>query len=86
VVNATGLGKAAPGSPLPGPDAFPARGAAWDFNYRGPLTFLEQASAAGIPTEDGWDYFLAGWACALAAITDRDAAGALATFRHTSRR
>jgi shikimate 5-dehydrogenase len=42
---------------------------AWDFNYRGPLTFLHQASEAGLPTEDGWDYFVAGWAAALAAIS-----------------
>ncbi|MBM9467854.1 hypothetical protein [Nakamurella leprariae] len=69
VINATGLGKTAPGSPLAGPEAFPPGIVAWDFNYRGPLTFLEQARAAGVPTEDGWDYFLAGWSCALAAIT-----------------
>jgi shikimate dehydrogenase len=79
VVNATGLGKSAPGSPLP--DAFPRVGAAWDFNYRGPLTFLAQAERAGVPTENGWDYFLAGWACALAAITGRDATETLTAFR-----
>lgn len=72
VINATGLGKTAPGSPLPDPDCFPADALAWDFNYRGPLTFLDQARAAGIPAVDGWDYFVAGWSAALAAITDRD--------------
>ncbi|HWB37635.1 MAG TPA: hypothetical protein VHA75_16595, partial [Rugosimonospora sp.] len=67
LVNATGLGKTAEGSPLPGAAAFPAAGAAWDFNYRGPLTFLRQARDAGVPWRDGWDYFLAGWSCALGA-------------------
>ena len=48
------------------------RSVAWDFNYRGPLTFLSQARHAGVATEDGWDYFVAGWSAALAAITGRN--------------
>jgi shikimate 5-dehydrogenase len=86
IVNATGLGKSGPGSPLPDAGAFPPASAAWDFNYRGPLTFLEQARTAGVPYDDGWDYFLAGWACALAAITDRAAAHVLAAFRELTPR
>ena len=77
VINATGLGKSGPGSPLPDAAAFRAGQAAWDLNYRGPLTFLAQARAAGIPTADGWDYFLAGWSCALGAITGTDPRTAL---------
>jgi shikimate dehydrogenase len=69
VINATGLGKIEPGSPLPDLAAFPPGAVAWDFNYRGPLTFLDQARRAGVATEDGWDYFVAGWSAALAAIT-----------------
>jgi shikimate 5-dehydrogenase len=69
VINATGLGKLSADSPLAGPGDFPKRVLAWDFNYRGPLTFLQQASRAGLATEDGWEYFLAGWAAALAAIS-----------------
>jgi shikimate 5-dehydrogenase len=68
IANGTGLGKLSPGSPLAGPDAFPKQVLAWDFNYRGPLTFLRQAAEAGLRTEDGWDYFVAGWAAALVAI------------------
>lgn len=65
VVNATGLGKDAPGSPL-GPGAvFPERGIVWELNYRGELVFLDQAhSQAGarkLQIEDGWAYFLHGW-------------------------
>lgn len=68
IANATGLGKLSPGSPLDAAQAFPQDVLAWDFNYRGPLTFLRQAEEAGVRTEDGWDYFVAGWAAGLAAV------------------
>jgi shikimate 5-dehydrogenase len=72
VVNATGLGKDAPGSPLTHEAIFPEAGYAWDFNSRGDLHFLAQARAqqAGrrLHVEDGWTYFIHGWAQALAAI------------------
>lgn len=65
VVNATGLGKDRPGSPLTEAARFPSRGIAWDFNYRGDLVFLDQArsqtDAANLRIEDGWVYFLHGW-------------------------
>ena len=65
VVNATGLGKDAPGSPLTGEAPFPERGLIWDFNYRGDLLFLrqakEQAAARKLKVEDGWLYFIYGW-------------------------
>lgn len=45
VVNATGLGKDRPGSPL-GPDArFPRGGFVWELNCRGNLLFLDAAEA-----------------------------------------
>jgi shikimate 5-dehydrogenase len=72
IINATGLGKTAPGSPLPGQARFPPGAIAWDFNYRGPLTFLRQARQArqaGITQIDGWQYFVAGWTAALSAVT-----------------
>lgn len=68
VVNATGLGKDAPGSPLTDRAPFGPGMLAWDFNYRGTLTFLRQAAARGASTMDGWDYFVAGWAGGLTAI------------------
>jgi shikimate dehydrogenase len=68
VINATGLGKDRPGSPLPLGTGFPERTVAWDLNYRGDLAFLEQARTAGARTAGGWDYFLAGWAGTLTAI------------------
>lgn len=61
IVNATGMGKDRPGSPI-GPQArFPRGTVAWDFNYRGDLQFLEAARAQGIRAVDGWEYFLHGW-------------------------
>jgi shikimate dehydrogenase len=65
VVNATGLGKDRPGSPLTDASLFPAGCVAWDFNYRGDLLFLDQARAQaaqrGLRVEDGWTYFIHGW-------------------------
>ena len=70
VVNATGLGKDAPGSPLTDRAVFPQRAVAWDLNYRGNLVFLDQARAAGCRTEDGWVYFLHGWTQVIAEVFD----------------
>ena len=72
VVNATGLGKDAPGSPLTGGAQFPQSGYAWEFNYRGDLVFLEQARAQEqiqqLHVEDGWPYFIHGWTRAIAEV------------------
>jgi shikimate 5-dehydrogenase len=72
VANATGLGKDAPGSPLSGAAAFPERGIAWDFNYRGDLVFLDQAraqqAARSLRVEDGWVYFIHGWTRVIAEV------------------
>ena len=74
VINATGLGKDAPGSPLTGEGRFPERGLAWDLNYRGDLVFLDQAraqaSARRLQIEDGWTYFLHGWTQVIAEVFD----------------
>jgi len=69
VVNATGLGKDAPGSPLGADARFPAGVLAWDLNYRGDLVFLDQARAAGhVRVHDGWEYFLHGWTQVIAEV------------------
>jgi shikimate 5-dehydrogenase len=68
VINATGLGKDRPGSPVTDQVRFGPATLAWDLNYRGDLVFLRQAAAAGAATADGWDYFVAGWAGALTPI------------------
>lgn len=72
VINATGLGKDAPGSPLTGNGQFPERAIAWDLNYRGKLVFLDQAraqeSARHLQVEDGWTYFIYGWTRVIAEV------------------
>jgi len=65
IVNATGLGKDRPGSPLGDDAVFPARAYVWEFNYRGTLEFFAQARAQEQDRElrvvDGWRYFIHGW-------------------------
>lgn len=72
VVNATGLGKDAPGSPLTDAACFPQHGLAWEFNYRGDLLFLrqarDQAADRGLHVEDGWVYFIHGWTRVIAEV------------------
>jgi shikimate 5-dehydrogenase len=74
VVNATGMGKDRPGSPLPADAAFPERGVVWEFNYRGPLDFwhqaLRQQDERQLTVEDGWRYFVHGWTQAVAEVFD----------------
>ncbi len=74
VINATGLGKDAPGSPLGKSARFPKAAVVWELNYRGDLIFLEQARAqatdAGLQVEDGWTYFLHGWTQVIAEVFD----------------
>lgn len=76
VVNATGLGKDAPGSPL-GADAVHPRGAfVWELNYRGDLVLLEQARAQQaerrLVVADGWTYFVHGWTRVVAEVLGVD--------------
>jgi len=72
VINATGLGKDAPGSPLTNAAVFPQNGLVWEFNYRGNLLFLDQARAQKtsryLTIEDGWTYFLHGWTRVIAEV------------------
>jgi shikimate 5-dehydrogenase len=74
VVNATGLGKDAPGSPITDDAKFPANSFVWEFNYRGDLIFLRQAESqkAGqnLIIEDGWIYFVHGWTRGIADVFD----------------
>lgn len=76
VVNATGLGKDAAGSPLSDAALFPERGYVWEYNYRGNLVFLDQARAQeksrSLTIEDGWLYFIHGWTRVIAEVFDVD--------------
>ncbi|MFF5079986.1 shikimate dehydrogenase family protein [Actinoplanes sp. NPDC000266] len=71
VVNATGLGKDRPGSPLSPTAGFPAGAVVWDLNYRGDLALLRQArTRPDVTAHDGWSLFCHGWAAALGPILD----------------
>lgn len=65
VINATGMGKDVPGSPITDDARFPEHGLVWEINYRGELDFLRQAreqeATRGLTVEDGWRYFVHGW-------------------------
>ncbi|CAN7492317.1 shikimate dehydrogenase [Brucella pseudogrignonensis] len=72
IINATGLGKDAPGSPLSDAAIFPEKSVVWDLNYRGNLVFLAQARAQeqekSLQVVDGWTYFIHGWTQVIAEV------------------
>jgi shikimate dehydrogenase len=72
VINATGMGKDTPGSPITHDGLFPRKGIAWEFNYRGELDFMHQALAQvdsrELRVEDGWLYFVHGWTQVVAQV------------------
>ncbi len=76
IINATGLGKDAPGSPLTNVVVFPIDSIIWDFNYRGELIFLEQANnqkdSKNLSINDGWVYFIHGWTSVIAEVFNID--------------
>ncbi len=65
IINATGMGKDTPGSPITWNGKFPMYSISWEFNYRGELDFLHQSLAQvesrKVKVEDGWLYFVHGW-------------------------
>ena len=65
VVNATGMGKDIPGSPISDEAEFPSNSYVWEINYRGERKFMHQALSQedekNLYVEDGWTYFIHGW-------------------------
>jgi shikimate 5-dehydrogenase len=76
VINATGMGKDTPGSPITWEGKFPMHSIAWEFNYRGELDFMHQALAQvqsrNVKVEDGWIYFVHGWTQVVAQVLHFD--------------
>ena len=76
VINATGMGKDTPGSPITNAGQFPRHGVAWEFNYRGELDFLHgalrQTASRNLTVEDGWLYFVHGWTQVIAQVLHVD--------------
>lgn len=81
VINATGLGKDRPGSPLTDSCSFPKDSLVWELNYRGELNFMHQAlrqkEAQGLHVEDGWIYFIHGWTQVVAEVFHIDITGSV---------
>src|SRR6266700_4104799 len=74
VINATGMGKDRPVSPISDNGLFPERGIAWELKYRGVLGFLHQAHVQerqrSLRVVDGWYYFIISWADIIARVFD----------------
>jgi shikimate 5-dehydrogenase len=74
VINATGMGKDTPGSPITDAVEFPEGAFVWELNYRGRLDFLRQAlkqkAERGLEVHDGWRYFINGWATVIEEVFD----------------
>ena len=71
IINATGLGKDRPGSPLTDAAIFPKDAIVWEINYRGDLRFMHQAlgqNERNLQVEDGWMYFIYGWTQVIAEV------------------
>ncbi len=72
IVNATGLGKDRPGSPLTDACDYPRNSLVWELNYRGKLDFMHQAfkqkATKNLHVEDGWIYFIHGWTQVIAEV------------------
>ena len=74
IVNATGVGKDAPGSPTADSVSYPKNSLVWEINYRGDLLFKRQALAQrqekNLHVEDGWQYFIHGWTQVISEVFD----------------
>lgn len=79
VINATGLGKDRPGSPLSDVCVFPENSLVWELNYRGDLKFMHQANIQKVKkklhVEDGWIYFINGWTQVISEVFHIDIKG-----------
>ncbi|HZB97283.1 MAG TPA: hypothetical protein VE219_01665, partial [Candidatus Sulfotelmatobacter sp.] len=84
VINATGMGKDRPGSPVSDAVRFPREGIAWELNYRyepfpDNAYFLHQAArqreSRNLRVEDGWHYFILGWTSVMEEVFGRPISG-----------
>lgn len=81
IINATGLGKDRPGSPITDAAQFPSDSLVWEINYRGDLLFMHQAlkqkEAKNLHVEDGWIYFVHGWTQVISEVFHMNITGRL---------
>ncbi|MFP3854464.1 MAG: shikimate dehydrogenase [Anaerolineales bacterium] len=75
IVNATGMGKNTPGSPVTIRVDYPEMALVWELNYRGPRPFLYDAMAKAeernLLVEDGWRLFVINWGLIISKIFGR---------------
>jgi len=88
IINATGLGKDRPGSPITDTTPFAHQSIVWELNYRGALDFLRQArnqaEARKLQIHDGWDYFIHGWTCVISDVFAVEIPADSSTFQRLS--
>jgi shikimate 5-dehydrogenase len=88
IINATGLGKDRPGSPITDGTVFPSEAIVWELNYRGALDFLRQArrqsESSKLRIYDGWDYFIHGWTGVISDVFAIEIPNDSATFQRLS--
>lgn len=79
IINATGLGKDRPGSPLQNGTLFPQDALVWEINYRGDLLFQKQAESQraerNLQIYNGWMYFVYGWTQVMAEVFHEEILG-----------
>jgi shikimate 5-dehydrogenase len=89
IINATGLGKDRPGSPITDGTLLPSESIVWELNYRGALDFLQQtrrqSESGKLQIYDGWDYFIHGWTCVISDVFAIEIPSDSATFQRLSR-
>lgn len=72
IINATGMGKDRPGSPVPAGTVFKNSSIVWELNYRGSLEFFHHAKSQqaerNLKVVDGWRYFIHGWSQVIAEV------------------
>jgi shikimate 5-dehydrogenase len=76
LINATGMGKDRPGSPISCNVHFPLHSCIWEYNYRGELNFLQYAHAkendCALQIFDGFRYFLYGWTTVISRVINKE--------------
>jgi shikimate dehydrogenase len=68
IINATGMGKDTPGSPITWDSKFPMNSVSWDFLHQS----LAQVESRKVKVEDGWLYFVHGWTQVVAQVLHFD--------------
>ena len=75
IINASGVGKDQPGSPVSDSVVFPLASTFWEFNYRGDLPLMHRAYLQErfprTKVEDGKRYFATGWSVVMSKVAGR---------------